>query len=47
MFQDSVIGIATHYGLDGGGGEVFRTYPGRPWAHPACLTLDTVSLSWW
>ena len=33
--RDSVVGIATRYGLDGpgsnlGGGEIFRTRPDRP-----------------
>ena len=38
----SVVGIATGYGLDGpgsnpGGGEIFRTCPGRPWGPPSLL----------
>ena len=41
MFQDRVTGIATHYGLDGGAGEIFCTHPDRPWAHPTCLTMGT------
>ena len=37
----SVVGIATGYGLDGpgiefrGGGEIFRTFPDRPWGPPS------------
>jgi hypothetical protein len=47
----SVVGIATHYGLDGPGIEsvwwrLFRTPPDRPGAHPASSTMDTGSLSW-
>ena len=38
----SSVGIATGYGLDGpgsnpGGGEIFRTCPGRPWGPPSLL----------
>ena len=39
----SVVGIATGYGLDGpgietpGGGEIFRTFPDRPWGPPSLL----------
>jgi hypothetical protein len=40
----SVVGIETGYGLDGpgiesrwGGGEIFRTYPDRPWGPPSLL----------
>ena len=43
MGQDSSVGIATHYGLDGlelnpGGGETFH-----PGAHPASYTMGTGS----
>ena len=39
---DSVVGIATGYGLDGPGsnhlgGEIFRTSPDRPWGPPSLL----------
>ena len=39
---DSVVGIATGYGLDGpgsnpGGGEIFRTCPDWPWGPPILL----------
>ena len=42
----SSVGIATRYGLDGpgsnpGGGEIFRTRPDCPWAHPASYTMGT------
>jgi len=38
----SVVGIATAYGLDGPGiqfrwGEIFRTFPDRPWGPPSLL----------
>ena len=38
----SVVGIATGYGLDGPGiqspcGEIFRTFPDRPWGPPSPL----------
>ena len=45
----SVVGIATGYELEGPGiesrwgGEVFRTCPDRPWAHPASCTMRTGS----
>jgi hypothetical protein len=44
--QDSSVSIATGYGLDGPGieslwGEIFRTLPDRPWAHPASRTMGT------
>jgi hypothetical protein len=44
----SAVGIAAGYGLDGpgiesGGGEIFRTCPGRPWGHPAFCTMGTRS----
>jgi hypothetical protein len=29
--RDSSDGIATRYGLNPGGGEIFRTRPDRPW----------------
>jgi hypothetical protein len=37
--QDSVVDIATRHGLGGRGiesrwGEIFRTYPDRPWGSP-------------
>jgi len=40
-----VVGIATGYGLDGsgieprlgGGGEIFRTCPDRPWGSPSLM----------
>ena len=41
--RESVVGIATDYGLDGPGiesqwwGEVFRTHPERPWSPPSLL----------
>jgi hypothetical protein len=39
--------MATCYGLDGpGGGEIFRTHPDRPWAHPASYEMGTGFLSW-
>jgi hypothetical protein len=42
---DSSVGIATRYGLDGPGiktkypvvGEIFRTFPDRPWGPPSLL----------
>jgi hypothetical protein len=39
---DSVVGIATSYGLDGQGiefrwGEIVRTCPDRPWGPPSLL----------
>ena len=42
MIQDSSVGIATRYGLDGPGiesrwGENFRTHPDRPWDPPSLL----------
>ena len=42
MCRDSVVGIATHYGLDGlriesRGDEFFRTCPDRPWGPPSLL----------
>ena len=44
MGRDSVVGIATRYGLDGpgsnpGGGEIFCTGPDRPWGPTSLLTL--------
>jgi hypothetical protein len=51
MCRDSSVGIATLYGLDRtgiefrGGGEIFRTLPEGPGAHPAFYTMDTGSLS--
>ena len=40
--QDSSVGIATRYGLDGPGiesrgGEIFRTLPDQPWGLPSLL----------
>ena len=41
--RDSVVGIATRYGLDGPGiesrrgGETFRISPDRPWGSPSLL----------
>ena len=42
--SDSLVGIATAYGLDGpgiesrwGGGESFHTCPDRPWNSPSLL----------
>jgi len=40
--QDSSVGIATHYGLEGpgsnpGGGEIFHTRPDWPWGPPNLL----------
>jgi hypothetical protein len=42
MRQDSVVGIATRYGLAGLGitsqwGEIFRTYPDQLWGPPSLL----------
>ena len=42
MGQDSAVGIATRYGLDGPEiesrwGEIFRTRSDRPWALPSRL----------
>jgi hypothetical protein len=49
MDQDSVVGTATRYGLDGPGTESrwWATFPapvqtGR-WSHPACCTMVTGS----
>jgi len=48
MSRDSSVGIATRKGLDGQGsnpggrGEIFRTCPDRPRAHPASYTMGTV-----
>jgi hypothetical protein len=45
--RDSSVGIATGYGLDGPGiesrwgGEVFRTRPDGPGAHPASCAMGT------
>ena len=48
MCQDSVVGMATCYGLDGpgiefrfGGGEIFTTGPDRSGAEPGSCTMDT------
>jgi hypothetical protein len=46
--RDSVVSIATRYGLDGpgsnsSGGEIFRTSPDRPWGHPASYSMGTGS----
>ena len=41
--MNSSVGIATRYGLEGSwdlipvGGEIFRTYPDRPWFPPSLL----------
>ena len=35
--RDSSVGIATRYGLDGPGGEIFRTRPDRPWGPSSLL----------
>ena len=41
--QDSSVGVATRYGLDGPGdripvgGEIFRNRPDRPWGLPSLL----------
>jgi len=35
--RDSLVGIATGYGLDGPGSEIFRTCPDRPWGPPSLL----------
>ena len=48
--RDSSVGIATRYGLDGPGiesrrGEIFRTHPENPGAHPASCTTGTGSFS--
>ena len=48
MGRDSSVGVTIRYGLDGpglnlGGGEIFRTRPDRPWAHPASYTMGTGS----
>ena len=43
MGQDSSVGIATYYGLDGPGiesrlgGEIFLSLPYRPWSPPSLL----------
>ena len=42
FLQDSSVGIATRYGLDGPGiesrgGQIFRTRPDRPWGPPCLL----------
>jgi hypothetical protein len=37
MGRDSSVGIATGYGLDGPGIEIFRTRPDRPWGPPSLL----------
>jgi hypothetical protein len=42
MGRDSVVGIATHYELDGlgsnsGGGKIFRTPPQLAWGPPSFL----------
>jgi hypothetical protein len=46
--RDSSVGITTRYGLESPGiesrwGEIFRTYPARPGAHPASCTMGTGS----
>ena len=43
-YRDSVIGVATCYGLNGprsnpGAGEIFLASPDRPWGH-ACLRYN-------
>jgi len=48
MGRDSLVAIATCYGLEGpgsnpGGGEIFRTCPAGPGAHPAFCTVRTRS----
>jgi len=49
MVKGSSVGIVTGYGLDcpgiesRQGGEIFRTYPDRPWGHPASCTMGTGS----
>ena len=48
--RDSSVGVATRYELDGQGiesrrGEIFRSRPDRPGAHPASYTMGTGSLS--
>jgi len=45
----SSVGMATGYDLDGpgsnpGGGEIFRTYPDRPWGPASLLYNGTGSL---
>jgi hypothetical protein len=50
MDQDSSVGIATRYTLDGRGiesqrGEIFRTRPDRPWEPPTPLQW-VPALSW-
>jgi hypothetical protein len=49
--RDSVVGIATRFGLDGpeiefnwGGGVIFRSRPDCPGVHPASYTVGTGSL---
>ena len=50
--RDSVVGIATRYGLDDPGFEswwkarLFAPVHTAPQAHPAACTMDTGSLSW-
>ena len=44
MGGDSLVGMETRYGLEvrgsnTGEGEIFRTRPDRPWAHPASCTV--------
>ena len=48
MGQDSSVGIATRYGLDGPGieswwGRNFRTHPDRPWGPTASYAMATGS----
>jgi hypothetical protein len=48
--RDSSVDIVTGYGLDGpgsnpgGGGEIFRTRPDRPWG-PPCLLYNGYQVS--
>jgi hypothetical protein len=43
VVPSSSVGIATDYGMDGGG-EIFRTRQDRPWGPSSPFTMDTVSL---
>ena len=45
MGWGSAVGIATHYGLDGPGGDFSTPLQTGPGAYPAVCTVGTASLS--
>ena len=53
ILNDSAVGIATRYVLEvqgsnpgGGGGEIFRTRPDRPWGPPRLLYSGYRGSTW-